>query len=169
VIRTCLPICALALMFGCASRASDIDVDANPQQPRITVDTYTLVVEDMPAFLAPIMRDALVGALAARGATEVADGGDVEFRLVFTQLSLLAGELPPSDRSESTLSPEETTRFVPRVELLVRVRGTATPQRIGAISRVHSVSAGVYMHPRASIAIRHAFDVLLAGFLASAD
>jgi len=169
VIRTCLPICVLTLIVGCASRASDVDVDANPQLPRTTVDTYTLVVEDMPAFLAPIMRDALVGALAARGATEVADGGDVEFRLVFAQLSLLAGELPPSDRSESTLSPEETTRFVPRVELLARVPGTDTALRIGAISRVHSVSAGVYMHPRASIAIRQAFETLLAGFLADAD
>lgn len=169
MIRSCLQICVAALIVGCASRAAEVDVSANPELPRMHADTYTLVIEDMPGFLAPLMREALTASLASRGATEVASDGDVEFRIVFAQLSLHAGELPPSGRFESTIAPEQTTRFVPRVELIAKQPGDHASLRIGTISRVHAVSAGVYMHPRSNVAIRRAFDTLLAEFLVSAD
>ena len=158
---------ALVVLLGCASTAPVVDVDPNRGLSRIEVDTYTLVVEAMPGFLVPFMRDELVAALGARGATEVGAAGDVEFRLVFEQVMLLAGDVPSSLKFEGTTAPEEATRFVARVDLIAVVPGRPEPIRIGSLSRVHSVSAGVYMHPRAHAAIRRGFDDLLGRFLAN--
>ena len=156
----------LATMLGCASTAPVVDVDPNRGLVPVEVRTYALVVERMPGFLVPFMRDELVAALAARGAEEVGSGGDVEFRLVFEQVTLLEGDVPPRDEFEGTIAPEDASRFLARVELIALLPGKSVPIRVGRISRVHTVTAGVYMHERAHAAIRRGFDELLDGFLA---
>jgi hypothetical protein len=157
----------LAMMLGCASTAPVVDVDPNRGLAPVEVETYSLVVERMPGFLVPFMRDELVAALAARGVEEVGSGGDVEFRLVFEQVTLLEGDVPARDKFEGTIAPEEASRFLARVELIALMPGKSVPIRVGAISRVHTVTAGVYMHARAHAAIRRGFDELLDGFVAA--
>lgn len=162
-------IAALLIVSGltaCTATAPTVDVDPNRGVRPVAVRTYSLVVENMPGFLVPIMREELVGALAAQGAVEVAGGGDVEFRLTFEQVTLLAGDIPSSVKFEGVTAPEEATRFIARAELTARVMDSATVIRVGSLSRVHTVSAGVYMHPRSRQAIRRGFEQLLGPFLA---
>jgi hypothetical protein len=164
--RRLLLVSSVAMLTACATTRAVVEVDPAPVQQPIAATTYTVVVEQMPSFLVPFMRDELVAALAARGATEVADNGDVEFRLRFEQVTLLAAAVPSGDQPTGTVTPESATRFLPRVELLALKRGDSAAVSVGKISRLHSVAAGVYMHAEARPAIRRAFDELLEHFLA---
>jgi hypothetical protein len=162
-------LCVLLIgIAGCAT-APVVDVDPNHGLQRVAVSTYSLVLEEMPGFLAPMMRDELVGALADRGAREVAADGDVEFRLRFEQVTLVAEDVvPATDRFEGTIAPEAATRFIAEAVLSAVPRGQSAAVVVGSISRVHAVSAGAYMHPRARGALRRGFAELLADFLEQA-
>lgn len=154
-------LCFAVLLSGCVSTTPTIDVDSNEPVTPVAITTYTLMIEQMPGFLVPYFRDELVAALAARGATEVAADGDAGFVLRFEQVALGAESLPRDDLGEKTAT-EERTRFMARVELLVRPRGAADAIRVGSLSRVHAITTGAYMHQGARGPIRQGFDQLLA-------
>ena len=154
-------LCFAVLLCGCVSMTPPIDVDINEPVMPIVITTYTLTIDGMPGFLLPYFRDELIAALTARGATEVAADGDAGFVLRFEQVALGAESEPRDDLGEKTAT-EERARFMARVELLVRLRGTADTIRVGSLSRVHAITTGAYMHQRARGAIRQGFDRLLA-------
>jgi hypothetical protein len=163
--RSAVVLAVVAALFAGCTTQPTVDVDPNKRVEHVAVSSYTLVIDQMPGFLAPMMRDELVAALDARGAREVAAGGDVEFRLRFRQVTLDAEDVAPEDRFDGTIAPEEATRFVAEAVLTALLPGRSKPVLVGSISRVHAISAGAYMHARSRAAIRRGFDQLLDGFL----
>ena len=142
-------------LSGCTSIAK-LDVDVNEPIRPVRIDSYSLTLENMPGFLEPYFRDELIAALAARGATEVPANSEAEFVLRFERTPL-TDEHPTGDQIGDRTGHEEPTRFIARVVLSVQLRGDRDATKLGSLSRVHSVTAGAYMHQRARAQIRDGF------------
>ncbi len=160
-------VALVVALCGCASTAK-LDVDVNEPVRPARISSYSLTVENMPGFLEPYFRDELIAALAARGAArsavEVPADSDAQFVLRFERTPLDV-ERESGDQLGEPTAPEEATRFVARVELSVRLRGERDATRLGSLSRVHTVTAGAYMHQRARAQIQQGFERLLDGLM----
>lgn len=157
-------LAACLSLAACASTPSKVEVQIDPHRAPVAFSTYSLTTEEMPSFLVAFMRDAFVAALSERGARETFDHADVSFILRLHPIEPLAGAVSGAESVDGTPMAEAATRFMARVDVFAAQPHSA-PQLIGSLSRVHTISDGVYMHPRAHEAIRRAFNELLAGFV----
>ena len=181
-------------LSGCAGHGGQIAVDRTTccEAELVGVETYTLVIDDMPAFLEPFFVDGLVTVLHGKGLSLTETGGDVVVRLRYDQLDIdtrqpIEGRIWESE-TDATVRPRDgdlrsstsngggdgSSRhwFLPRVHVTLHLGESEVWH--GVLSRVHQVGVGDYMHEQSRDDIRLAFaevfnDFPVAGTGASAD
>ena len=106
-------------------------------------------------------------AFAAKGLERSTNSPDVEVVLAYNHINLYPEqqEIDPFTRIES-LSVELS--YVAQIEIEIRDSATSSPVWAGAISRIHHVTPGEYMHEeRAAPAFYQAFVDVLANYPAA--
>jgi len=129
--------------------------------PGTVMKTYSLSLTEVPGFLAPLLREELVGALAARGLRPAEANPDVLVTLRYSETYADADRPYVNDGFADPLATGGQRQFVAHVTLEIRRAADGTDVLRGALSREHTVSVGEYNHDKARDAIRGGFDALL--------
>lgn len=147
----------LGLVFivaGCATDYSGITAlpDDRDATGLLEYRTFQLETRDLPVFLGPVIVSNFSVAMAERGYQPVTRDGDAIARVSYLQENLPHGE------------GVDEVRFVARVRIELLDAGSLQEIFSGSIQRLHTVSAGEYMHVGdASISFLQAFRELLSG------
>jgi hypothetical protein len=155
----CLAVGWLAACASPGNVSHKVDYCCGPAG--VELSSYTLQFNDMPGFLVPYMRDALVGALAAKGMHEVSAGGQAAVTLTYSEVYPDAHQPIVDDGFGDPLATERSRQFIAVVTLQIRRAADGAEVLRGTLSRMHTVTVGEYMHDRARVAIRAGFDQLL--------
>ena len=153
---------AVSWLAACASPGNvsyKLDYCCGPTGADLS--SYTLQFNDMPGFLVPYMRDALVGALTAKGMHEVRADGQATVTLTYSETYPDAHQPIVDDGFGDPLATERSRQFIAVVTLEIRRAADGAEVLRGSLSRMHTVTVGEYMHERARAAIRAGFDQLL--------
>ena len=153
---------ALFLLAGCASGGDvshELEYCCGPPGPGLS--NYSLTLVDIPGFLLPYLRDELEPALLARGLTRVNADPEALVTLTYSEVYPDADEPLPDDGFGDPILHARSRRFIAVVTLDIRRADDGAAVLRGTLSRMHTVSVGEYMHPKARKPIRMGFDQLL--------
>jgi hypothetical protein len=153
----------LLLVTACASGALSHNVEycCGPKDARL--ETFSLALHQVPAFIATPLRTELVAALNARGLRQVEAHPDAMVTLTYGATYLDAETPLANDGFGDPLAHGDRRKFDARVTLDVRRASDGAEVLRGALSREHKVAVGEYRHDAERPAFRRAFDALLAG------
>lgn len=155
-----LLISLFATLFLAGCMSDRIDTAVTHCCAKGDYKTFTVQVEDIPAFIGPLMVSNFRVAFANAGVEPVMDHGDLNVVLRFEQIDINSKK-PVSDLDESS-GVGAATRFIARIDVAMYDTKTSKLVWSGHIQRVHDVAPGDYMHAGpASIAIFKAFTRLL--------
>ena len=154
----------LVLASACATDATlshKVEFCCGP--PGAKLETFSVTLQAMPAFLATPLRAELVAALTAKGLRQVAVHPDARVTLAFDPVYLDAGK-PLTDEYGlgDPLAHGGQREFDARVILEVRRDTDGAELLRGVLSRRHKVSVGEYGHEEGRPEIRAGFDALLS-------
>jgi len=124
---------------------------------------FSLTLEDLPAFLNPVMEQEFTAAFEKKGLVRDDVNSDLTVHLKLLRQDL--NEPVPKDDFKGHLAPGDSTRFL--ADLLIEMYDQTTNELIwsGTIGRIHDVVPGEYMHiERAQTAIAAAFDEALESY-----
>lgn len=166
-------LAAILLIAGCATERSGIGVSvthccgasksAATEVSGSQYETFSVVAEDIPAFLGPLMVSNLIVALTHHGLQPVSDEPDLAVVLRYVQENL---SIPRErDNFEEMISTGDSERFAARMTIEIRDPASGTLVWSGYIERLHDVGPGEWMHTgRASVAIYDSFVEVLKDF-----
>lgn len=162
-MRISIMICLIAWLAGCASNTSEIDIAVVECCPPDKYETFSVVPQDIPAFLGPLMVSNFSVAFANHGMQPVPSEGDLMVVLRYEQVNL------SPDRSrgdfEERIGTGDSMRFIARIAIEMRDPETEAIVWSGHIQRLHDVGAGDWMHTgNASQAILQRFTDVLAEY-----
>ncbi len=160
---------ALLTTVGCSQTGSQIGVSPQLCCPGDygSYSSYSLSTEGIPIFLRDYVVAEFERAFAEKGLERSVNNSDVEVVLAYNHINLYPEqqEIDPFIRVES-LSVELS--YVAQIEIRIKESATSNPVWAGAISRIHHVSPGEYMHEtRAAPAFYQAFVEVLASYPAA--
>lgn len=159
-VLTCLTfICVLS---ACHS-SSRIDTAVTRCCTTVEYTTFSVAVENVPAFLGPLMVSNFSVAFANRGMQPVESGADLLVTLRYEQSNLSREE--PYDDFDERITTGDPMRFIARIVVDIRDASTKELVWLGYVQRLHNVAPGDYMHTGpASISIYEAFTDLLEDY-----
>ena len=141
----CSLLAASFLLTGCSSAPQQLGRSDEQccTASRADFASYRLEVQDMPAFLEPYVQDSLRAAMNETGLGE----SPTAVLLARVNFDQVEGDAPDhADDFEGHLEAGGVGTFTARLTLrLIDVR-TNTEVMRGALSRIHHVTAGDYMH-----------------------
>ena len=150
------------LLAGCASDGEvshKLEYCCGPPGPALS--NYSLALVNVPGFLLPYLRDELQPALLAKGLTQVNADPTALVTLTYSEVYPDADEPLPQDGFADPMLSARSRRFIAVVTLEIRRADDGAEILRGTLSRMHTVSVGEYMHPKARRPIRMGFDQLL--------
>jgi hypothetical protein len=153
----------LLVLNACATNSSGIGGNVTHCCADADDVTFTVVPENIPVFLGPLMVSNLSVAFAGKGLQPVMEDADLAITLRFEQIDLTQENA--KDDFDEHISPGGEVRFI--AKMIVEVRKTNKDKIMwsGSIQRTHTVSPGEYMHTgNASIALLDAFSELLSEY-----
>lgn len=153
----------LLVSTACASGALSHDVEYCCGPPGTRLQTFSVALVQVPAFVATPLRAELVAALTARGLRQVETQPDALVTLTYGATYHDAGRPLPNDGFGDPLAHGDQRKFDARVTLDVRRASDGADVLRGVLSREHKVSVGEYRHDAARTDFRRGFDALLAG------
>lgn len=149
------------LLMGCTTNYLGISVSGGEGSNVAELETFEVHAVDLPAFLGPILVSNFNVAMAERGMQPVMENGDAIVKLSYEQQDLETSQ--DHDNFDERIDQGGEARFVARVVVEMRARGSEEVLWSGSIQRLHSIRPGDYMHTgRASIALLDAFRDLLS-------
>ncbi len=152
----------LLITAGCVSDggiSEHVDFCCGPKDVRL--ETYSLSMPSVPAFLLPALRAQLVAALSAKGMREVDRYPDALVTMVYSAYFPDTERPYANDGFTDPMAVTGPRKFEARISLeITRVSDNAQVLR-GTMSREHREWVGEYGHEKAREAIRAAFDDLL--------
>jgi hypothetical protein len=159
------PLSAVLLLLmatACASGAlvHDVEYCCGPKGARL--ETFSVALHQVPAFIGVPLRAELVAALTARGLRQVEAHPDALVSLTYAATYLDAGTPLPDDGFGDPLAHGDRRKFDARVTLDVRRASDGAEVLRGVLSREHKVAVGEYRHDAERDAFRRAFDALLS-------
>lgn len=152
MIRKLISVVILAsiLLTGCVNQYRGIGSVVSDCCIPVFSDyaTFSVNVEQSPAFLVPYITDSLSRALTDRKLAEVESGGDLLVVVAYDQSDLVS-EVPRDD-FEGHLTPGGDFRFDAAIDITITVRATGELIWAARLSRIHNVYVGEYMHKEAA-------------------
>ena len=150
----------LLALNACATNTSGIGANVTHCCADSEDITFTVVPENIPAFLGPLMVSNLSVAFAGKGLQPVMEDADLAITLSYEQIDL--NQQNVKDDFGEHIAPGGEVRFIAKMVVEVRKTGTEKIMWAGSIQRTHTISPGEYMHTgNASIALLDAFNELL--------
>jgi len=153
---------AVALLLGgfggCAAQdAMRAHVPASCHGAAAPFQTFTILQEDMPGFMEPVLADALDGALLRAGLTRAAnERADVTMVARFSMITRQPGpelEAEYSDAFGDRVTPGAITRFVAHVDLELLDNRDGNRIWRGTMDRPHAIVGGETFHDERAILI----------------
>ena len=163
--RPALPgaLFVMLVLTGCAADYPGIGVTPGAGAAPPELRSFTVLAEDMPAFLGPIVVSNFSVAMAERGLQPVSDNGAAVVTLRFEQEGMAPGS--SRDGFAERIDQGGDTRFLAIIRVEVRRTGEDAILWQGSIQRMHSIRPGDYMHTGpASVAFLDAFRALLKDY-----
>lgn len=154
---------SLTVLSACQSDTSGIGYHLAICCANSGYKTFSTDTNNMPEFLKPLMVSNFQSVFSAKGMNPVDGPADLKVVLRYEQQDISVNE--PHDDFEGHLQPGGKMRYLARVWVEMSDPETGKPVWSGSIQRIHDIDAGEYMHVgKASVALRIAFEKLLAGY-----
>ena len=156
----------LLLLAACAQNTMQIGTDLEVCCPGAysTYRDYRIEVVDMPLFLRDYVITEFEQAFQEKGLTRNQQGADLRVVISYNHINLDAAQedIDPFQRVEAMTT---QLHYIAEIEIEMFETGSGELVWAGAISRIHQVTPGEYMHEdRARIAFRQAFRSVLASY-----
>lgn len=163
MIRKICTVIALLALSACASTSRGIDVADGERFTPMTLKSFHVVADQLPAFLGPVIVSNFSVAMAEHGMQPVSEDGDAVATLRLEQIQW--NENRTRDDFDESVEESGETRFMARIIVELRAANDDKILWQGSIQRLHTVRPGDYMHTgRASVSFLEAFRELLQGY-----
>lgn len=154
------------LISACATGPRGIDVKTGSYAVPPEIESFSVITDQLPGFLTPMVVSSFGSALAEKGLQQVSAGGDAVVTLRLEQQTFSQGRV--QDDFEERVEGGDETRFMAEIVVEFREAGQNAIFWQGSVQRLHSAKPGDYMHGGPAVkALVEAFRVMLADYPAA--